>query len=91
MSSDMPREPILYELHISLHSQIQMVIYKMLEENVKVKKHVVVIPSKIRRKIGLKEGEMLRVWLEEDYIVICLLYTSPSPRDRTRSRMPSSA
>ena len=24
-------------------------------------------------------------------IFICLLYTSPSPRDRTRSRMPSSA
>ena len=24
-------------------------------------------------------------------IKICLLYTSPSPRDRTRSRMPSSA
>ena len=23
--------------------------------------------------------------------VCCLLYTSPSPRDRTRSRMPSSA
>ena len=26
-----------------------------------------------------------------DHIVYCLLYTSPSPRDRTRSRMPSSA
>ena len=26
---------------------------------------------------------------EED--LTCLLYTSPSPRDRTRSRMPSSA
>ena len=25
------------------------------------------------------------------YLGICLLYTSPSPRDRTRSRMPSSA
>ena len=25
------------------------------------------------------------------YIDGCLLYTSPSPRDRTRSRMPSSA
>ena len=25
------------------------------------------------------------------HIDICLLYTSPSPRDRTRSRMPSSA
>ena len=26
-----------------------------------------------------------------DLIYVCLLYTSPSPRDRTRSRMPSSA
>ena len=26
-----------------------------------------------------------------DKIIPCLLYTSPSPRDRTRSRMPSSA
>ena len=26
-----------------------------------------------------------------DCSTICLLYTSPSPRDRTRSRMPSSA
>ena len=26
-----------------------------------------------------------------DWNVTCLLYTSPSPRDRTRSRMPSSA
>ena len=25
------------------------------------------------------------------HILFCLLYTSPSPRDRTRSRMPSSA
>ena len=27
----------------------------------------------------------------EDHVRYCLLYTSPSPRDRTRSRMPSSA
>ena len=26
-----------------------------------------------------------------DLMATCLLYTSPSPRDRTRSRMPSSA
>ena len=27
-----------------------------------------------------------------DWLILsCLLYTSPSPRDRTRSRMPSSA
>ena len=27
----------------------------------------------------------------DEEVMICLLYTSPSPRDRTRSRMPSSA
>ena len=36
-------------------------------------------------KIVKKREEVL-----EDYYS-CLLYTSPSPRDRTRSRMPSSA
>ena len=29
--------------------------------------------------------------LKFGHINSCLLYTSPSPRDRTRSRMPSSA
>ena len=29
--------------------------------------------------------------LKADLVKDCLLYTSPSPRDRTRSRMPSSA
>ena len=28
---------------------------------------------------------------EQERGITCLLYTSPSPRDRTRSRMPSSA
>ena len=30
-------------------------------------------------------------WFQGGKTNICLLYTSPSPRDRTRSRMPSSA
>ena len=29
--------------------------------------------------------------LEEGALKVCLLYTSPSPRDRQKSRMPSSA
>ena len=29
--------------------------------------------------------------LHVGHFMACLLYTSPSPRDRTRSRMPSSA
>ena len=32
-----------------------------------------------------------RAFEEEVMLSGCLLYTSPSPRDRTRSRMPSSA
>ena len=36
----------------------------------------------------LPKAKELRGYAEP---LICLLYTSPSPRDRTRSRMPSSA
>ena len=35
--------------------------------------------------------ELVKVGCEIVRITACLLYTSPSPRDRTRSRMPSSA
>ena len=31
------------------------------------------------------------VLIEKQLLVFCLLYTSPSPRDRQKSRMPSSA
>ena len=31
------------------------------------------------------------LFLDGGHIYICLLYTSPSPRDRQKSRMPSSA
>ena len=36
-------------------------------------------------------GDRVTTDLEFDLHIPCLLYTSPSPRDRTRSRMPSSA
>ena len=39
----------------------------------------------------LKENKRLRTELRQAKATTCLLYTSPSPRDRTRSRMPSSA
>ena len=37
------------------------------------------------------DAEYLRQALEETEGLTCLLYTSPSPRDRQKSRMPSSA
>ena len=45
--------------------------------------HVAAIVSSIRKHVS-KE-------LKEKPFSVCLLYTSPSPRDKHRSRMPSSA
>ena len=54
-------------------------------------------------RFGVSDLESWRTFAEEfiglevhpesegDRLYLCLLYTSPSPRDRTRSRMPSSA
>ena len=40
---------------------------------------------------GSQQQAMLRPFSTGTASSTCLLYTSPSPRDRTRSRMPSSA
>ena len=45
---------------------------------------VVVIGQAGGNKKAVERGGLIRA-------AACLLYTSPSPRDRTRSRMPSSA
>src|SRR5674476_220548 len=41
---------------------------------------------KLRQKIAEVHGVQA-----ENVVITCLLYTSPSPRDRQKSRMPSSA
>ena len=51
-------------------------------------------PIFINYVLGLESATLRQIVkiLEQTYCgKICLLYTSPSPRDRTRSRMPSSA
>ena len=40
------------------------------------------------RKIITQQGKDI---VSKDKLISCLLYTSPSPRDRQKSRMPSSA
>ena len=40
---------------------------------------------------GKRQKEKQALMLQYLASKFCLLYTSPSPRDRTRSRMPSSA
>ena len=48
------------------------------------------IPA-VQDKVKQLTGHEPSKTLNPDECVACLLYTSPSPRDRTRSRMPSSA
>ena len=50
---------------------------------------VVVVEQNRESVQSLRERGIAAVW--GDATEPCLLYTSPSPRDRTRSRMPSSA
>ena len=61
--------------------------------------------NKIEKKIALKSNEMIYSKIKSKVLFlkkfnikdkavfcsVCLLYTSPSPRDNTTSRMPSSA
>ena len=50
--------------------------------------------KKLSSKGQLKEDSVVvieKTKVGEGATSVCLLYTSPSPRDRTRSRMPSSA
>ena len=44
-----------------------------------------------RKDLKLPLDDKTKAKFEAGNEITCLLYTSPSPRDRTRSRMPSSA
>ena len=62
----------------------------------KGKKSVLAVGDEAKTMLGRTPGNIqairpLRDGVIADFVVTCLLYTSPSPRDRTRSRMPSSA
>ena len=47
--------------------------------------------EKLAIKAGVSPSERLDEIIKDEYYRICLLYTSPSPRDGLLSRMPSSA
>ena len=87
-------EEIPSNLQISTRKQFQKLLEeKLFEANIKYKNfevystptrivaHISELPDKIKILPAEIKGPK----------VGCLLYTSPSPRDRTRSRMPSSA
>ena len=49
---------------------------------------LLIAAAKTGKIINVKKGQFLAPW---DMANVCLLYTSPSPRDKRQSRMPSSA
>ena len=69
-------------------------IYKKFESNLPSKKNFVVAVSGGPDSLALSflaKIYSIKKSIDIKYFIVCLLYTSPSPRDRTRSRMPSSA
>ena len=60
----------------------------IMEEIAKTDDHPVLMINQnlYTAKAEFPNGELYKEWR-----AICLLYTSPSPRDRQKSRMPSSA
>ena len=73
-----------------MESMLNNAVLPIIEKKIKLK-----ISSINIRTTGLPESvifENIRNFFqEEDSVNVCLLYTSPSPRDRQKSRMPSSA
>ena len=64
-----------------------------------MKKNQIILGDSIKEMKKLKDHSVDLIFADPPYNLQlkdtlyrpCLLYTSPSPRDRTRSRMPSSA
>ena len=67
-------------------------------DDLRLREDLAVNPAQFFRKMALYMNQAIPLLNRPPELLnfltvglICLLYTSPSPRDRTRSRMPSSA
>ena len=89
-------------LELNEHIQIQQVLEKLFDIRLTIS--IGYGKSPFEANLNAHEGKKNETILNKEYnifgfvngksdskVSICLLYTSPSPRDRTRSRMPSSA
>eukprot|EP00656_Telonema_subtile_P052663 TRINITY_DN73_c0_g1_i4.p1 TRINITY_DN73_c0_g1~~TRINITY_DN73_c0_g1_i4.p1 ORF type:complete len:159 (-),score=44.11 TRINITY_DN73_c0_g1_i4:39-515(-) len=77
------------ERYAGCSSQCYIVALVYVDTIIQRKKSFVISSLNIHRL--LITSIMLAAKFYDDIYYNCLLYTSPSPRDRTRSRMPSSA
>ena len=85
--SDTLRLPIIKKYYDMIFDEVKP------EEYRKIKPHWI---SRILKQFSFDENKYFiklnnGSYEAKPFKYVCLLYTSPSPRDRTRSRMPSSA
>ena len=82
-----------YELERGIHELTQKVSRQLLEWAAEEmdRKLMENRDKRVWEVIGFRTKQVISIFGEFTYRRSCLLYTSPSPRDRTRSRMPSSA
>ena len=78
------KEQITYDIFDKVDIRVGTVI--SVKKNEKARKPSLVVEVDFGKEIGIKQSSA-----QITHYYNCLLYTSPSPRDRTRSRMPSSA
>ena len=72
-------------------SNIWLIVAREFNERVRKKSFIVTTLLMPVLMLGLMLAPALMMRYASGQTKTCLLYTSPSPRDRTRSRMPSSA
>ena len=78
------KEQISYDQFDKIDLRIGTVI--SVKKNEKARKPSLVVKVDFGKEIGIKQSSA-----QITHYYNCLLYTSPSPRDREKSRMPSSA
>ena len=77
----------LVKAYLNKHPEVDL--FEVISADGHISVRLTPVPSGYRKVINDASGE-LRGFVRDEELA-CLLYTSPSPRDRTRSRMPSSA
>ena len=73
---------------LSAEDQLALIWFAYLEMGQTI---TVAAPGAARMQLARPILDQILAMSFDEQTKVCLLYTSPSPRDRTRSRMPSSA
>ena len=84
-----------YNIHGSLNQPFKKIKPKAKISKLKLPTRLIEVVFKNKSKttliVSLDEGWQISFRIHNASSRVCLLYTSPSPRDRQKSRMPSSA